>query len=117
MAEETLLTAARRVCTYLRIDDEHGGLITNDSLKALNTLAIQVELALKIEKQGPVRFAVAKSICFTYRTEDDLHRNAKMLGCIPGDVIKLFNPQTNKALDLIYGEKLEPLDLFYGEPT
>lgn len=43
MAEETLLSAARRVLRYFRIDEAHGGLTSPDTLIAMDTLALQVE--------------------------------------------------------------------------
>lgn len=45
MAEETLLTAARRVVRFIRIDDAHGGLLSNETVRAVDTLDKQVRLA------------------------------------------------------------------------
>jgi hypothetical protein len=116
MAEETLLTAARRVVRFVRGDDErHGGLLQQDTIQANETLAVQVSLAERAEKQGPVRFAVLNSVCFTYRTEADMHRNVKMLGGLPGDSVKLYNPNTGKTHNLTYAEALEPADLFFDD--
>lgn len=44
MADETLLTAARRIVRFVRIDDAHGGLLSNDTVRALDTLDKQVRL-------------------------------------------------------------------------
>lgn len=50
MAEETLLTAARRVVRFLRIDEVHGGLLNNETVRAADTLDKQVRLAEAREK-------------------------------------------------------------------
>ena len=42
MADETLFTAARRVLRFVRIDLEHGGLISRDTLAALDTLEREI---------------------------------------------------------------------------
>jgi len=47
MAEETLLTASRRLVRFLRIDDAHGGLLSNETVRAADTLDRQVRLATK----------------------------------------------------------------------
>lgn len=42
--EDNLLHSARRVVRFFRIDDErHGGLITRDTIHAVNTLAKMIE--------------------------------------------------------------------------
>lgn len=54
MAEETLLTAARRVVRFLDIDLCKGGLITTETEIALNALRREMErvaLREKIERQ------------------------------------------------------------------
>ncbi|KQO43057.1 hypothetical protein [Methylobacterium sp. Leaf85] len=38
MAEETLLSASRRAVRFLRIDDAHGGLLSRESISAIDTL-------------------------------------------------------------------------------
>lgn len=38
MSEETLLTAARRVVRFFRIDENHGGLISLDTIQAVEIL-------------------------------------------------------------------------------
>ena len=44
MSEETLLTAARRLVRFVRVDNgAHGGLISMDTTQAVETLAIQVQ--------------------------------------------------------------------------
>lgn len=50
MAEETLLTAARRVVRFLRIDEVHGVLLNNETVRAADTLDKQVRLADAREK-------------------------------------------------------------------
>lgn len=50
MAEETLLSAARRAVRFFRIDEAHGGLTSTPTLVAMDTLALQVEKATKREK-------------------------------------------------------------------
>lgn len=47
MSEETLLTAARRTLRFIRIDESHGGCLSIESLKALETLDKQVTIAAK----------------------------------------------------------------------
>jgi hypothetical protein len=42
MAQETLLTAARRLVRFLNIDLQRGGLITEETEKAITTLDKQV---------------------------------------------------------------------------
>lgn len=52
MAEETLLTAARRVVRDARICNEsHGDFIDDDLTKSVDTLALQIERAERMEKQ------------------------------------------------------------------
>lgn len=43
MSEETLLSAARRVVRFFRIDEAHGGLTSRDTLIAFDTLDKQIE--------------------------------------------------------------------------
>ncbi|MCV9940945.1 hypothetical protein OIU35_31730 [Boseaceae bacterium BT-24-1] len=43
MSEETLLSAARRALRFFRIDEAHGGLTSQETLIAMDTLALQVE--------------------------------------------------------------------------
>lgn len=43
MAEETLLTAARRACRFYNIDMNKGGIITVETEQAMATLAKMVE--------------------------------------------------------------------------
>lgn len=48
MSEETLLTAARRIVAYIRIDDStHGGLLSLDTIKAAEMLNEQLTIATK----------------------------------------------------------------------
>jgi hypothetical protein len=42
VSEETLLTAARRVAKFFRIDQAHGGLVSIETIQAVETLDIQV---------------------------------------------------------------------------
>lgn len=49
MAEETLLTASRRLVRFMRIDEAHGGLVTEDTIKARETLDRMVEKYSKIK--------------------------------------------------------------------
>lgn len=51
MSEESLLTAARRVCRFVRIDDAHGGLLSNETVQTVDTLDRQVRLATAREAQ------------------------------------------------------------------
>lgn len=55
MSEETLHSAARRVARCCRIDEAHGGLMSIETLQALNTLDIQLEKARK--REGAARVA------------------------------------------------------------
>lgn len=51
MAEETLLTAARRVVRFFRIDNEtHGGLISIETTAAVETLERQVQVEVHREQ-------------------------------------------------------------------
>jgi hypothetical protein len=43
MSEETLLSAARRVARFFRIDEAHGGLTSRDTLIAFITLDKEIE--------------------------------------------------------------------------
>lgn len=43
MSEETLLTAARRMVRFVRIDEAQGGLTSLETVKANETLARMVE--------------------------------------------------------------------------
>jgi hypothetical protein len=46
--QETLETAARRVIRFIRIDDNmHGGLLSRDSITAVDTLDKQLRLATR----------------------------------------------------------------------
>jgi hypothetical protein len=51
VSDETLLTAARRVVRFTNIDQAHGDLVSIDTLMALNTLALQVERVVKLNKE------------------------------------------------------------------
>lgn len=51
MSEETLLSAARRALRFFRIDEAHGGLTSQETLIAMDTLALQVEKESEREKQ------------------------------------------------------------------
>jgi hypothetical protein len=42
MAEETLFTAARRVLRCIRIDEAHGGMLSIETMKAIETLDKEV---------------------------------------------------------------------------
>lgn len=54
VADETLLTAARRVVRFIRIDDAHGGLLSNDTVQAVDTLDKQVRLAAAAEEAAEI---------------------------------------------------------------
>lgn len=43
MSEETLFTAARRAIRMFNIDQHHGGLVSVETLAAMQTLEIEVE--------------------------------------------------------------------------
>ena len=43
MGEETLLTAARRIVRFLRIDEADGGLLNLETIKAAYVLAKEVD--------------------------------------------------------------------------
>lgn len=43
MSEETLFTAARRMMRFVRIDESHGGLLSEQTIIANETLARMVE--------------------------------------------------------------------------
>jgi hypothetical protein len=63
MSEETLLTAARRVVRFFNIDQQHGGLVSIDTLRAVETLDVQVsrEALLQKHAENPsVEIAAAK---------------------------------------------------------
>jgi hypothetical protein len=52
MSEETLLTAARRVVRFFNIDEAHGGLMSTETVQAVQTLDKQVRLTVEREKRG-----------------------------------------------------------------
>lgn len=52
MSEETLFTAARRICRFLNVDLNHGGLLTEETEKALMTLEKQVERERQRQKDA-----------------------------------------------------------------
>ncbi len=41
--DETIFTAARRVIVSIQIDDNHGGLLSLDTIKAVQRLEVQLE--------------------------------------------------------------------------
>jgi translation initiation factor 2B subunit (eIF-2B alpha/beta/delta family) len=44
MSEETLFTAARRISRFIRVDDErHGGLLSQDTIQANETLIREID--------------------------------------------------------------------------
>jgi len=51
MAEETLLSAARRALRFFRIDESHGGLTSQDTLIAMDTLGLQIEKETERQKR------------------------------------------------------------------
>ena len=51
MAEETLLTASRRLVNYLNIDLNRGGFVTEETQKALDALDKQVRVGLEEAKE------------------------------------------------------------------
>lgn len=51
MSEETLLSAARRVLRFWRIDEAHGGLTSRDTQIAMDTLTLQIEKETAREKE------------------------------------------------------------------
>lgn len=54
MSDETLLTAARRVVRFIRIDDHHnGGLLSIETIQAANTLAQQVDIEERRQRDLP----------------------------------------------------------------
>lgn len=50
---ETLLTAARRVVRFFKIDENHGGLMSIDTIKAVDELDRQVLLEAKRQNVSP----------------------------------------------------------------
>lgn len=52
MSEETLLSAARRALRFFRIDEAHGGLTSQETLIAMDTLSLQVEKESEREKRA-----------------------------------------------------------------
>lgn len=50
MAEETLITAARRMVRFLRIDEAKGGFIQQATTQAADTLEKQLRIAIDAEK-------------------------------------------------------------------
>ncbi len=52
MSEETLETAAYRVVRFIRVDDaRHGGLLSLDTIKAVETLDYQLQTARARQKR------------------------------------------------------------------
>ncbi len=52
MAEETLLSAARRALRFFRIDEAHGGLTSTDTLIAMDTLDKEIRKETERLKQA-----------------------------------------------------------------
>jgi hypothetical protein len=52
MAEETLITAARRAIRFIRIDEAKGGFIRTETTQAIDTLDKQLRLALAAEENA-----------------------------------------------------------------
>lgn len=57
MSEETLLTAARRAVRFFNIDQSHGGLVSVETIQAIEILDIEVhkEMVARGERAGPPR--------------------------------------------------------------
>lgn len=53
MTEETLLTAARRVARFFRLDQSHGGLVSIETIQAVETLDIQIAREADRQKHEP----------------------------------------------------------------
>lgn len=53
MSEETLLTAARRACRYFAIDMNKGGLIAEETERAMSTLdrLVRRETGVKLDTE------------------------------------------------------------------
>lgn len=52
MSEETLVTAARRLVRFVRVDtNTHGGLLSLDTIQAAEVLDMQLTLEAKRQKQ------------------------------------------------------------------
>ena len=53
MSEETIVTAARRLVRFVRIDEEvHGGLLSRDTIRAADTLDREVKREERRERAG-----------------------------------------------------------------
>ena len=52
MAEETLLSAARRALRFFRINEAHGGLTSTDTLIAMDTLDKEIRKEADRQKQA-----------------------------------------------------------------
>jgi hypothetical protein len=52
IAEETLLSAARRALRFFRIDEAHGGLTSTDTLIAMDTLDKEIRKEAERQKQA-----------------------------------------------------------------
>jgi len=62
MGEETLVSAARRIVRFIRADDStHGGLLSLDTIRAAETLAMQVEIEERREKRASPKKEGAQS--------------------------------------------------------
>lgn len=63
MAEETLLSASRRAVRFLRIDDAHGGLLSRESMVAIDTLdrMVRAESSRLDQAKADAAAAVAES--------------------------------------------------------
>jgi hypothetical protein len=61
VSEETLLTAARRVVRFFNIDQQHGGLVSIDTLRAVETLDVQVSREAERLKAVQATASVAAS--------------------------------------------------------
>lgn len=62
MGAESLLTAARRLVRFFRVDMAAGGLVVDETLEALRTVQREIEHAEAGKPHDPVLLAAAKAV-------------------------------------------------------
>lgn len=92
MAAETLLTASRRVVRFFNIDMQHGGLVSNETQRAIETLHIQVERAAKRDRQiaeTPQATELVATLLGEFVSGDDIVAAARTIEALAIDVSRL----------------------------
>lgn len=78
MSAETLLTAARRMVRFFRIDESKGGITTVPTLQAWETLDQQIKLADHYNKQAPATIEERTELSqFLYEMSTAMHHHGQ----------------------------------------